>query len=81
MVSPYVVSGARMASMAVSPAVLEFADMVSVASDLRVEELLVGEGSRLASRGVAQYAGRWLIGDIITVHVPRHLLAEGSDAR
>ncbi|HEV2810392.1 MAG TPA: potassium channel protein [Acidimicrobiales bacterium] len=52
-VSPYVVSGARMASMALSPAVLEFADMVSVASDLRVEELLVGEGSRLVSRTIS----------------------------
>lgn len=52
-VSPYVVSGARMASMALSPAVLEFADMVSVASDLRVEELVVGQGSRLASRTIS----------------------------
>ncbi|MDP8962249.1 MAG: potassium channel protein [Actinomycetota bacterium] len=49
-VSPYVVSGTRMASMALSPAVLEFADMVSIASDLRVEELVIRPGSRLASR-------------------------------
>ena len=52
-VSPYVVSGVRMASMALSPAVLEFADMVSVASDLRVEELVIGEGSRLESRTIS----------------------------
>jgi voltage-gated potassium channel len=52
-VSPYVVSGMRMASMALSPAVLEFADMVSVASDLRVEELLIGEGSGLESRSIS----------------------------
>jgi voltage-gated potassium channel len=52
-VSPYVVSGVRMASMALSPAVLEFADMVSVASDLRVEELLIGEGSRLEARTIS----------------------------
>ncbi len=52
-VSPYVVSGVRMASMALNPAVLEFADMVSVASDLRVEELVVGEGSRLESRTIS----------------------------
>ncbi len=52
-VSPYVVSGVRMASMALSPAVLEFADMVSVASDLRVEELVVGRGSRLESRTIS----------------------------
>jgi voltage-gated potassium channel len=52
-VSPYVVSGVRMASMALSPAVLEFADMVSVASDLRVEELLIGEGSGLEARTIS----------------------------
>lgn len=52
-VSPYVVSGVRMASMALSPAVLEFADMVSVASDLRVEELVVGRESRLDSRTIS----------------------------
>ncbi|MBW3644730.1 MAG: NAD-binding protein [Actinobacteria bacterium] len=52
-VSPYVVSGVRMASMALNPAVLEFADMVSVASDLRVEELVIGEGSRLEARTIS----------------------------
>lgn len=53
-VSPYTVSGARMASLALRPAVLEFVDMVSVAPDLRIEELVVGEGSELASRSVRE---------------------------
>ncbi len=53
-VSPYTVSGGRMASLALRPAVLEFVDMVAVAPDLRIEELVVGEGSSLASRTVQQ---------------------------
>ena len=51
-VSPYVVSGVRMASLALNPAVLEFVDMVSVAPDLRIEELAVGRDSRLDNRTV-----------------------------
>jgi voltage-gated potassium channel len=53
-VSPYTISGARMASLALRPAVLEFVDMVSVAPDLRIEELVVGDGSRLASCSVRE---------------------------
>ncbi len=53
-VSPYTISGARMASLALRPAVLEFVDMVSVAPDLRIEELVVGEGSGLGSRSVRE---------------------------
>ena len=51
-VSPYTISGSRMAALALRPAVLEFVDMVSVAPDLRIEELVVGAGSGLASRSV-----------------------------
>lgn len=40
-ISPYIVSGVRMATMALEPAVLEFVDMVSMADDLRVEQLIV----------------------------------------
>lgn len=53
-VSPYVLSGLRMASLALRPAVLEFVDMVSVAPDLRVEELVVGRGSGLATLTVQE---------------------------
>ena len=47
-VSPYRLSGVRMASLALRPAMLEFVDMVTVAPDLRVEELVVGKRSALA---------------------------------
>ena len=55
-VSPYRLSGARMASLALRPALLEFVDMVSVAPDLRIEELIVGERSSLAGRTVRDVA-------------------------
>ena len=51
-VSPYTISGSRMAALALRPAVLEFVDMVSVAPDLRIEELVVGDESGLATRSV-----------------------------
>lgn len=53
-VSPYSVSGSRMASLALRPAVLEFVDMVAVAPGLRIEELVLGEGSKLTSRSVRE---------------------------
>ncbi len=51
-VSPYNLSGVRMAQMALQPAMLEFADMVAMSADLRIEELIVVGGSALASRTV-----------------------------
>ncbi|HEV3400650.1 MAG TPA: TrkA C-terminal domain-containing protein, partial [Acidimicrobiales bacterium] len=53
-VSPYAVSGVRMASQALQPAMLEFVDMVTVAPDLRIEELVVGKSSALATRTVRE---------------------------
>lgn len=46
-VSPYALSGQRMASLALHPAVVEFFDMVTVAPDLRLEEIVVRPGSPL----------------------------------
>ena len=87
-VSPYAVSGVRMASQALQPAMLEFVDMVSVAPELRIEELVVGAGSRLASRtvqhvcapyqGVMVLAVRSQAGDL---HIPPRaetVLGEGD---
>ena len=55
-VSPYRLSGTRMAALAFQPAMLEFVDMVSVAPDLRIEELVVGERSALAGASVRDVA-------------------------
>jgi voltage-gated potassium channel len=46
-VSPYALSGRRMASLALQPAVMEFFDVVAVAPDLRLEEIVVRPGSPL----------------------------------
>ncbi len=60
-VSPYRLSGTRMAALALRPAMLEFVDMVSVSPDLRIEELVVGDRSSLAGASVrdacAPYGG------------------------
>jgi voltage-gated potassium channel len=55
-VSPYRLSGTRMAALAFQPAMLEFVDMVSVAPDLRIEELVVGDQSPLARSSVREVA-------------------------
>ncbi len=58
-VSPYRLSGTRMAALAFQPAMLEFVDMVSVAPDLRIEELVVGDRSTLAGASVRDAASRY----------------------
>ena len=58
-VSPYRLSGTRMAALAFQPAMLEFVDMVSVAPDLRIEELVIGDRSPLAGASVREAAGRY----------------------
>jgi voltage-gated potassium channel len=55
-VSPYRLSGTRMAALAFQPAMLEFVDMVSVAPDLRIEELILGDQSPLAGATVREAA-------------------------
>lgn len=55
-VSPYRLSGTRMAALAFQPAMLEFVDMVSVAPNLRIEELVVGDHSPLAGASVRDAA-------------------------
>ncbi len=53
-VSPYVLSGKRMASLAVHPSAVEFIEMVSVAPDMRLEEIVVRAGSALEGQSVGQ---------------------------
>ena len=69
-VSPYRLSGARMATLAYRPAMLEFVDMVSVAPDLRIEELVVGEHSSLAGATVREAAAPYEGVMILAVRSP-----------
>ena len=65
-VSPYRLSGSRMAALALRPAMLEFVDMVSMAPDLRIEELVIDARSALAGATVqsvcAPYEGVMILG-------------------
>jgi len=56
-VSPYRLSGTRMAALALRPAMLEFVDMVSVSPDLRIEELVVGDQSSLVGASIRDACG------------------------
>lgn len=53
-ISPYVISGKRMASLALQPSVVEFFDMVTVAPDLRLEEIVIRPNAPLDGATVAE---------------------------
>ena len=55
-VSPYILSGKRMASLALHPSLVEFIDMVTVAPELRLEEIEVRAGSVLDGKTVGAAA-------------------------
>lgn len=46
-ISPYKLSGHRMAALSLRPALLDFIEMVTVGPDLRLDEIVVREGSPL----------------------------------
>ncbi|MGH2760618.1 MAG: potassium channel family protein [Actinomycetota bacterium] len=53
-ISPYSLSGRRMASLASQPSVVDFFDMVTVAPDLRLEEIVVRSGSPMDGQTVGE---------------------------
>src|SRR5262249_11932865 len=53
-VSPYELSGRRMGFLAMRPAVVDFLEMVTLAPDLTLEEILVRPGSSLDGRSVGE---------------------------
>ena len=74
-VSPYRLSGTRMATLALRPAMLEFVDMVSVSPDLRIEELVVGERSPLTGTTVREMCAPYDGVMILAVRSPDGTLA------
>lgn len=57
-VSPYVTSGRRMASLAVRPNVVDFLDISRAGQpDLRLEEVVISEGSPLVGRSLHELPG------------------------
>jgi voltage-gated potassium channel len=57
-VSPYALSGSRMAFLSTRPAVVDFIDMVTVAPSLRLEEIHVEPGSALDGASVREATER-----------------------
>jgi voltage-gated potassium channel len=53
-VSPYVLSGRRMAVLSLRPSVVDFIDSITFAPDLRLEEILVAPDSWLAGRALQE---------------------------
>jgi len=57
-VSPYALSGSRMAVLSTRPAVVDFIDMVTIAPNLRLEEIHVRPGSALDGATVDEATSR-----------------------
>ncbi len=53
-ISPYEMSGRRMAYLALQPSVVEFFDMVTVAPDLRLEEIVIRPNSPLDGKTIGE---------------------------
>jgi len=58
-VSPYGLTGRRMAILAVQPSVLEVLDLLDLGSDIRLEEVAVQVGTRLDGLTIAEARARY----------------------
>jgi voltage-gated potassium channel len=58
-VSPYGLTGRRMAILAVQPSVLEVLDLLNLGSDIRLEEVAVQAGMRLDGLTIAEARARY----------------------
>ena len=58
-VSPYGLTGRRMAVLAVQPSVLEVLDLLNLGSDIRLEEVAVRAGTHLDSLTIAEARARY----------------------
>gem|GEM_PF-3885169 len=66
-VSPYLLSGRRMAFLARHPAVVDFLDLMSVVPDLRLEQILVRAGSVLDGTTVAAASAAYRDATILAI--------------
>jgi len=74
-VSPYLLSGRRMAFLAQHPAVVDFLDLMSIVPDLRLEQIVVQPGSILDGTILAI---RWATCESIAYPGPEVDLAAGD---
>jgi Trk K+ transport system NAD-binding subunit len=58
-VTPYGLTGRRLAVLAVQPSVLEVLDLLNLGSDIRLEEVAVQAGTHLDSLTIAEARARY----------------------
>jgi voltage-gated potassium channel len=79
-VSPYALSGSRMAFMSLRPSVVDFVDMVTVAPELRLDEILIREGSSLDGISVGDAANTYKGVVIVAIKKPKEGLIASPPA-
>ena len=76
-VSPYGLTGRRMAVLAVQPSVLEVLDLLNLGSDIRLEEVAVQAGTHLDGLTIAEARARYAGVAILAVKKPGSEVSAG----
>jgi len=78
-VSPYGLTGRRMAILAVQPTVLEVLDLLNLGSDIRLEEVAVRAGTHLDSLTIAEARARYAGVAILALKKPGSEVSANPD--
>jgi voltage-gated potassium channel len=78
-VSPYGLTGRRMAVLAVQPSVLEVLDLLNLGSDIRLEEVAVRAGTHLDSLTIAGARARYAGVAILALKKPGNEVSANPD--
>jgi voltage-gated potassium channel len=78
-VSPYGLTGRRMAILAVQPSVLEVLDLLNLGSDIRLEEVAVRAGTHLDSLTIAEARARYAGVAILALKKPGSEVSANPD--
>ena len=78
-VSPYGLTGRRMAVLAVQPSVLEVLDLLNLGSDIRLEEVAVRAGTHLDSLTIAEARARYAGVAILALKKPESEVSANPD--
>jgi len=78
-VSPYGLTGRRMAVLAVQPSVLEVLDLLNLGSDIRLEEVAVRAGTHLDGMTIAEARARYAGVAILALKKPGYEVSANPD--
>ena len=78
-ISPYGLTGRRMAVLAVQPSVLEVLDLLNLGSDIRLEEVAVRAGTHLDSLTIAEARARYAGVAILALKKPGSVVSANPD--